>query len=57
MGGIVQKAAHPKQPKKPLNGEPKIVEVSRDGRRIYCRIVVYGKTFSINSSSVADINL
>jgi methanethiol oxidase len=35
LGGIVRKAAHPKQPKTPLNGAPQMVEVSRDGRRIY----------------------
>jgi selenium-binding protein 1 len=34
-GGIVRRAAHPSQPKKPLNGGPQMVEVSRDGRRIY----------------------
>jgi selenium-binding protein 1 len=35
MGGIVRRAAHPKQPKAPLNGGPQMVEVSRDGRRVY----------------------
>jgi len=35
LGGIVRKAAHPSQPKTPLNGAPQMVEVSRDGRRIY----------------------
>lgn len=35
LGGIVRRAAHPKQPKQPLNGGPQMVEVSRDGRRIY----------------------
>ena len=35
LGGIVRKAAHPKQPKTPLNGAPQMVEVSRDGKRIY----------------------
>ncbi|HXB21818.1 MAG TPA: selenium-binding family protein [Candidatus Solibacter sp.] len=34
-GGIVRRAAHPAQPRKPLNGGPQMVEVSRDGRRIY----------------------
>lgn len=34
-GGIVRRAAHPSQPGKPLNGGPQMVEVSRDGRRIY----------------------
>jgi methanethiol oxidase len=35
LGGIVRHAPHPKQPKTPLNGGPQMVEVSRDGRRIY----------------------
>jgi len=35
MGGIVRRAAHPKQPEAPLNGGPQMVEVSRDGHRVY----------------------
>jgi selenium-binding protein 1 len=35
VGGIVRKAAHPSNPKKPLNGGPQMVEISRDGRRLY----------------------
>jgi len=35
LGGVVREAAHPKQPKTPLNGGPQMVEVSRDGKRIY----------------------
>jgi selenium-binding protein 1 len=35
LGGIVRHAPHPKQPKTPLNGAPQMVEVSRDGRRVY----------------------
>ena len=35
LGGIVNRKAHPKQPDQPLNGAPQMVEVSRDGRRIY----------------------
>ena len=35
LGGIVRQSSHPKQPKVPLNGGPQMVEVSRDGRRIY----------------------
>jgi selenium-binding protein 1 len=35
LGGIVRKAAHPKNPKAPLSGAPQMVEVSRDGKRIY----------------------
>jgi selenium-binding protein 1 len=33
LGGIVRHAAHPKSG--PLNGGPQMVEVSRDGRRVY----------------------
>ena len=35
LGGIVRRAAHPNKPKQPLNGGPQMVEVSRDGKRIY----------------------
>jgi selenium-binding protein 1 len=35
LGGIVRRAAHPKSPGQPLNGGPQMVEISRDGRRIY----------------------
>ncbi|HMU62476.1 MAG TPA: selenium-binding protein SBP56-related protein [Gemmatimonadales bacterium] len=35
LGGIVRRTAHPSQPGKPLNGAPQMVEVSRDGRRVY----------------------
>jgi selenium-binding protein 1 len=35
LGGIVRHAAHPKQPKAPLNGGPQMVEISRDGQRVY----------------------
>jgi methanethiol oxidase len=35
LGGIVRRAAHPKNPKRPLNGGPQMVEVSRDGKRVY----------------------
>jgi selenium-binding protein 1 len=34
MGGMVARAAHPNRGG-PLNGGPQMVEVSRDGRRIY----------------------
>jgi selenium-binding protein 1 len=33
LGGIVRRAAHPRSG--PLNGGPQMVEVSRDGRRVY----------------------
>ena len=35
LGGIVRRTAHPKNPGSPLNGGPQMVEVSRDGRRVY----------------------
>jgi selenium-binding protein 1 len=35
LGGIVRRAAHPKAPEKSLNGGPQMVEVSRDGKRVY----------------------
>ena len=35
IGGIVRRAAHPASPSKRLNGGPQMVELSRDGRRVY----------------------
>ena len=35
LGGIVRGAAHPNKPKLKLGGGPQMVEVSRDGRRVY----------------------
>ncbi|HLB91453.1 MAG TPA: selenium-binding family protein [Terriglobales bacterium] len=35
VGGIVRRASHPARPGEPLNGGPQMVEVSRDGRRVY----------------------
>ena len=35
LGGIVAHASHPGRPGKALNGGPQMVEVSRDGRRVY----------------------
>jgi methanethiol oxidase len=35
LGGIAHHTPHPKNPKMPLNGGPQMVEVSRDGRRVY----------------------
>jgi methanethiol oxidase len=34
-GGIVRRAAHPRKPKQALNGGPQMVEISRDGKRVY----------------------
>ncbi len=39
LGGIVRKAAHPKSG--PLNGGPQMVEVSRDGKRVYLTNSLY----------------
>ncbi|HTJ22541.1 MAG TPA: selenium-binding protein SBP56-related protein [Gemmatimonadaceae bacterium] len=41
LGGIVSRAAHPSAPKVPLNGAPQMVEVSRDGRRVYVTNSLY----------------
>jgi selenium-binding protein 1 len=35
LGGIVKRSSHPANSKRPLNGGPQMVEVSRDGRRVY----------------------
>jgi methanethiol oxidase len=35
IGGIVRHAAHPGTPGRALNGGPQMVEVSRDGKRVY----------------------
>jgi len=35
IGGMVAHAAHPGSPEKPRNGGPQMVELSRDGRRVY----------------------
>jgi selenium-binding protein 1 len=35
LGGIVRRASHPARPHLPLNGGPQMVELSRDGRRVY----------------------
>ena len=41
LGGIVGRTSHPKQPKKPLNGGPQMVELSRDGKRVYVTNALY----------------
>ncbi|GMG84512.1 selenium-binding family protein [Paralimibaculum aggregatum] len=41
IGGIVSRAGHPKAGG-PLNGGPQMVEVSRDGRRVYFTNSLYG---------------
>jgi selenium-binding protein 1 len=41
IGGIVQRASHPSRPGVPLNGGPQMVEISRDGRRVYLTNSLY----------------
>ena len=41
IGGIVERAAHPKRPGRALNGGPQMVEISRDGRRVYVTNSLY----------------
>ena len=41
IGGIVSRASHPAS-SGPLNGGPQMVEVSRDGRRVYFTNSLYG---------------
>jgi methanethiol oxidase len=42
IGGIVSRASHPKLKNAKLNGGPQMVEISRDGRRIYFTNSLYG---------------
>ena len=35
IGGITRRTPHPSDPATPLNGGPQMVEISRDGRRVY----------------------
>ncbi|TQN42924.1 selenium-binding protein 1 [Blastococcus colisei] len=42
LGGIVRRTAHPAAPSEHLAGGPQMVEVSRDGRRIYVTNSLYG---------------
>ncbi|MBR7836687.1 selenium-binding family protein [Actinospica durhamensis] len=42
LGGIVGRAAHPARPDLPLAGGPQMVEISRDGRRVYLTNSLYG---------------
>jgi selenium-binding protein 1 len=41
IGGIVDRTPHPKAPSVALNGAPQMVEVSRDGRRVYITNSLY----------------
>jgi methanethiol oxidase len=42
IGGIVNRAPHPKSSARTLNGGPQMVEISRDGRRVYITNSLYG---------------
>ncbi|TMR22990.1 selenium-binding protein [Nonomuraea turkmeniaca] len=42
IGGIVGEIPHPAEPVLPLRGGPQMVEVSRDGRRVYLTNSLYG---------------
>ncbi len=42
IGGIVSRAAHPGSKNGPLNGGPQMVEISRDGNRVYFTNSLYG---------------
>jgi selenium-binding protein 1 len=42
IGGIASRASHPSDGNRPLNGGPQMVELSRDGRRVYFTNSLYG---------------
>ncbi|NUO97981.1 MAG: selenium-binding protein [Nonomuraea sp.] len=42
LGGITRRTPHPARPDLPLRGGPQMVEVSRDGRRVYLTNSLYG---------------
>lgn len=42
LGGIVDRAPHPAMPDMPLAGGPQMVEVGRDGKRVYRANSLYG---------------
>ncbi len=41
IGGVVGRAAHPSRPDQSLNGGPQMVEISRDGKRVYLTNSLY----------------
>ena len=41
IGGIVRRTPHPKNAERALNGGPQMVEISRDGRRVYLTNALY----------------
>lgn len=42
IGGIANETPHPARPDLPLRGGPQMVEVSRDGKRVYFTNSLYG---------------
>ncbi|MEV0969546.1 selenium-binding protein SBP56-related protein [Microtetraspora glauca] len=42
IGGVVRRTAHPAAPSERLAGGPQMVEISRDGRRVYVTNSLYG---------------
>jgi methanethiol oxidase len=43
LGGIVRRQPHPAEPEVPMGGGPQMVEVSRDGRRVYVTNSLYAR--------------
>jgi selenium-binding protein 1 len=41
LGGMVRRQPHPGRPDQPLNGAPQMVEISRDGKRLYVTNSLY----------------
>jgi selenium-binding protein 1 len=41
LGAIVSRSPHPSAPERPLNGGPQMVEISRDGQRLYVTNSLY----------------
>jgi len=41
IGGIVRRQSHPARAGQPLNGAPQMVEISRDGKRLYVTNSLY----------------
>ena len=41
LGGITRRKSHPKNPGVPLNGAPQMVEIGRDGKRVYVTNSLY----------------
>jgi selenium-binding protein 1 len=43
LGGIVRRTAHPAEPELRLAGAPQMIEISRDGRRVYATNSLYAR--------------